>query len=67
MNYIFKSERHPSLSKVVIAMLCIFTGPQIEASFTMINDIKDKRSSRMDIPTYGAIMNFKYYLIAKIH
>lgn len=48
-------------------MLCIFTGLQIEASFSMMNDIIDKRSSCMDIPTYGAIMNFKYYLIAKSH
>ena len=31
----------------------------------MMNDIIDKRSSRMDIATYGAIMNVKYGLIAK--
>ena len=65
-NYIFKSERYPCLSKVVKAALSIFTGPQIE-TFNMMNDIIDKRSSRMGIATYGAIMNVKHDLIAKGH
>ena len=64
-NNVFKTCKYPSLSKVVKAALSIFTGPQIEASFSMMNDIIDKRSSRMDVATYGAIMNVKYGLIAK--
>ena len=64
-NNVFKSGKYPNLSKIVKAALSIFTGPQIEASFSMMNDIIDKRSSRMDIATYGAIMNVKYGLIAK--
>ena len=64
-NNVFKSGKYPNLSKVVKAVLSIFTGPQIEASFSMINDIIDNRSSRMDIAEYGAKMNVKYGLIAK--
>lgn len=66
-NYIFKSERHPRLSKVAKAALSIFTGPQIEASFSMMNNIIDKLSSHICMVTYGAIMNVKYGLIARGH
>ena len=62
---VFKSGKYPNLSKVVKAALSIFTGPQIEASFSMINGIIDNRSSRMDTAEYGAKMNVKYGLIAK--
>lgn len=63
-NLIFKTNRYPTLSKVVKAALSIFTGPQVEASFSMMNDIIDKRSNRMDITTYSAIMKIKYSLLA---
>ena len=45
LDYIFQSERYSCLSKVVKAALFIFTSPQIEVSFNLINDIIDKRSS----------------------
>ena len=64
-NNVFKSGKYPDLSKVVKAEVSICTSPQIEASFSMMNDIIDTRSSRMDIATHGAIMNVKYGLIAK--
>ena len=61
---LFKSNKYPCLSKVVKAALSIFTGPQVETSFSMMNDIIDKRSSRMDITTYSAIMKVKFGLLA---
>ena len=33
----------------------------------MMNDVIDQLPSRMDIATYGAIINVKYGLIAKYH
>ena len=42
------------------AALSIFIDPQTEASFSMMNDIIKKHSSRMDVATY-----VKYDLIAK--
>ena len=64
-NNVFKSGKYPNLSTVVKAALSIFTGRHMEASFSMTNDVINKRSSQMDIATYGAIMNVKYGLIAK--
>ena len=63
-NFVFQSGRYPSLSKIVKAALSIFTGPQIEASFSVMNDM-DKKSNRMDVSTYSAIMNVKYSLKAE--
>ena len=61
----FKSGKYPNLSTVLKAALSIFTGRHMETSFSMTNDVINKRSSQMDIATYGAIMNVKYGLIAK--
>ena len=59
---VFKTERYPVLSCLVRASLSIFTGPMVESSFSMMNDIIDSRSGRMDIDTYSAIMTTKYNL-----
>ena len=58
-NGLSKTCNYPSLSKMVKAALSIFTGPQIQASFRMINDIIHWCSSRMDVATYSVIMNVK--------
>ena len=44
-NNAFKSSKYRNLSKVFKGALSILTGPQIEASFSMMNDTIDKRSS----------------------
>lgn len=62
-NSVFKTCKYPSLSKVSKAALFVFTGPQMEVSFRMMNDIIGKHSRRMDVATCGAIMNVKYSLI----
>lgn len=59
---VFKTGRYPMLSCLVRASLSIFTGPMVESSFSMMNDIIDSRSGRMDIDTYSAIMTTKYNL-----
>ena len=61
-NKVSKTSCYPILSRLVYASLSIFTGPMVESSFSMMNDIIDSRSGRMDIDTYSAIMTTKYNL-----
>ena len=62
---VFKSCKYSTLSLVVKACLSIFTGPHVEASFSRMNDIIDKKSNRMDIETYSGVMNVKCSLQTK--
>ena len=48
-NKVFHTKRYPALSDLVRASLSIFTGPMVECSFSMMNDIIDARSGRMEI------------------
>ena len=61
---VFKSGKYPTLSLIVKACLSIFSGPHVEASFSRMNDIIDKKSNRMGIDTYSEIINVKYSLQA---
>ena len=61
-NKVFETNRYPVLSSLVRASLSIFTGPMVECSFSVMNDIIDSRSGRMEIETYSAIMTTKYFL-----
>lgn len=60
---IFKSKAY--LSKVVKASLSIFTGPRIEQSFNIMNNVIDDKSNRMKIYTYATIQNVKFNLKAQ--
>ena len=62
---VFKSCTYSTLSLVVKACLSIFTRPHVEAYFSRMNDIIDKKSNCMDIETYSGIMNIKYCLETK--
>ena len=59
-NKVFKTKSYPVLSSLVRPCLTIFTGPMVECSFTVMNDIIDSRSGRMEIDTYSAIVTTKY-------
>ena len=59
-NKVFKTKRYPVLSSLVRPCLSIFTGPMVECSFSVMNDIIDSRSGRMEIDTYSAIVTTKY-------
>ena len=58
-------DKYPALSKMALATLTCFHGPQVESSFSMMGDILDSRSGRMNIETYGAIQTVKYHLKAR--
>lgn len=52
----------PVLSKAVLALLSCFHGPQVESSFSVMGDIIDTQSSRMQIRTMNSIQTIKYGL-----
>ena len=62
---VFRSCKYSTLSLVVKACLSIFTGPHVEASFSRMNDIIDKKSNCMGIDSYSGVMNVKYSLQTK--
>ena len=53
MADIFK--HYPALKKTISAALSIFTGPRIEQSFSMMNNIITKKTNRLDVTTFGSI------------
>ena len=62
---VFVSEKYPALSKMIMACLFIFHGPEVESSFNVMSDIVHAKSSRMNIGTYSAMQSVKYGLKAK--
>jgi len=59
------TNAYPALSKLVLAVLTCFHGPQVESSFNTMNDVIDERSGRTEIETYSAIQSVKYAMRAK--
>ena len=53
------------MSKTIKAALSIFTGTQVESSFSMMNDIVTPRTSRMSVETYSPYISVKYSLISE--
>ncbi|XP_062595254.1 uncharacterized protein LOC134256589 [Saccostrea cucullata] len=58
------SEKYPSLTRMVKAVLCCFHGPQVEASFSSMTDIIDNKSNRLNATTFSAIQTVRYELSA---
>ena len=59
---IIRVKGYSSLGKIVAAALSIFSGPQVEASFTTMGDVIDKRACNMEISTYNAVQNVKSWV-----
>ena len=57
-------DKYPLTVKLVLAVLTCFHGPQVESSFSVMGDIINKKSSSMDVSTYGALQTIKYNLKA---
>lgn len=57
-----KTGRFPALCKMVLTLLTCFHGPMVEASFNLMGDIINPRSSRMNVETFNAIQSVKYGL-----
>ena len=59
-SVIFNTGKYPVLLAVVKACLSIFTGSQVESSFSMMINIINKKSGRMLTETYSGIIGTKY-------
>ena len=57
-------SKYPVTFKMVSAVLSIFHGPRVESSYSMMTDIIDSKSGRMNIETYDALQTVKYSLMA---
>lgn len=57
-------SKYPVTFKMVSAVLSIFHGPRVESSYSMMTDIIDTKSGRMNIETYDALQTVKYSLMA---
>ena len=58
-------HKYPLMSKISLALSTIFHGPRVECSFSVMDDVMDKKSGRMNVSTYPAIHTVKYSLNAK--
>ena len=48
-----------------LALLTIFHGLRLESSFSVMGDVMDKKSDRMNVSTYSVIQTVKYSLNGK--
>ena len=48
--------------KVVCAILSIFHVPRVESTFSVMSNMSDQNSGRVNMGTYGAIQDIKYAL-----
>ena len=62
---LFSQNKYPSLSLLVKACLSIFTAPQVEQSFSGMNDIINPKTNRLEVKTFAAIQSLRYALKAK--
>ena len=60
--YLLKGH-YPTICKVLLALLLIFHGPRVESSFSMMGNISDKQSGRMNVDTYSAIQRVRYNVL----
>lgn len=54
--------RFPVLSKVALALLSCFHGPQIESSFNVMGDILHVKTANTSVETYESYQMVKYHL-----
>ncbi|KAK9541956.1 hypothetical protein VZT92_001966 [Zoarces viviparus] len=52
---VFSSGKYPGLCQAVKSAFSIFHGPLVEASFNLMGDVIDPRSTSMNISTFSAI------------
>ena len=53
------SDRCSVTFKVVFVILSTFHGPRVESTFSVMNNMNDQNSGRVNMVTYGAIQDIK--------
>ena len=64
-SIIFDGESYIELSKLIKACLSIFTCPHVEQSFSIMNNLINKKTNRLDVETYSAMATTRYQLMSK--
>ena len=59
------TQRYKAVSKVALAVGCVFHGPRIESSFNTMGDIIHSKSANTKVETYAAVQGIKYNLKAR--
>ena len=59
------TQRYKAVSKVALAVCCVFHGPRIESSFNTMGDIIHRKSANTQVETYAAVQGIKYNLKAR--
>jgi hypothetical protein len=62
---VFATGKYPILSQIVKAAISIFTGPQVEQSFSIMNNVLNSKTNSLDTRTFSAMQNIRYDLSAK--
>ena len=57
-------DKYPLLFKTVTAILSIFHGPRVECTFSIMVNVIDDKSGRINMETYSAIQTVKHSLTA---
>ena len=60
-----RGVRYPTLIKLVKALLSIFTGPLVEGSFNLMDDILEADRCRMNVETYESLTSIKSTMKAR--
>ncbi|XP_060756695.1 putative uncharacterized protein DDB_G0281733 [Neoarius graeffei] len=60
-----RGARYPTLMKLVRALLSIFTGPLVEGSFNIMDDILEADRCRMNVETYEGLAIIKSTMKAR--
>ena len=55
----FGTNKHSSLAKIVKALLSCFLGPPIEGSFSIMGNIMNSDSARLNVQTFRTILSIK--------
>ena len=59
-------DKYTLLSKISLAVLTIFQALRVESSFSVMGDIMDKKSGRMNVAAYSSIQTIKYGLRTEV-
>ena len=61
----FSEPRYPMIQRLVGSLLSIFSGPLVESSFNIMDDIVEKDRARMSVVNYEAVAIIKTVLRKK--
>ena len=58
-------DKYPNICKMAFALLSCFLCPVVESSFSVMGNVMDETTKRLNIEPLSAIQTIKYWLSAK--